>query len=149
MAGIAAWWLAALSGRHAPRSGTLRPMPTPQAPLIIEFVDGTRIERDAAYVPRLPIVGNGPPGTRVAFADGHRVNLPTDQIVEATAEQGRARVSFGGMRWAGRDGEALTFVRVRDLWPEARLSPERGVRMTLDAARVRAVWQEGVAVFEA
>ena len=124
-------------------------MPAMEAPLIIEFVDGTRIERDAAYVPKMPIVGNGPPGTRVAFADGHRVNLPTDQIVAATAEQGRARVSFGGMRWAGREGATLTFVRVRDLWPAARLSPERGVRMTLDVARVRAVWQEGVALFEA
>ena len=33
--------------------------------------------------------------------------------------------------------------------PEALLSPERGVRMTLDASRVRTVWQEGVALFEA
>lgn len=40
-------------------------------------------------------------------------------------------------------------MRVKDLWPEAQLSPERGVRMTLDVSRVRAVWQEGVALFEA
>jgi hypothetical protein len=53
------------------------------------------------------------------------------------------------MRWAGREGDAFTFVRVKDLWPEAKLSPERGVRMTLDVARVRGVWQEGVALHPA
>jgi hypothetical protein len=120
-----------------------------EAPLVIEFADGTRFEHDAAVAPRMPIVGNGPPGTRVVFPDGHRINLPTDQIVAESLQDGRARVSFGGMRWAGREGDALTFVRVKDLWPEAKLSPERGVRMTLDVARVHGVWQEGVALHPA
>jgi len=116
------------------------------APLVIEFVDGSLIERDEAAAPRLPIVGNGPPGTRVVFADGWRINLPTDQIVDARVVGGRARVSFGGMRWATPDGASLAFDRVKDLWPAARLSPERGNRMTLDTARVAGVWQEGVAL---
>ena len=118
-----------------------------QAPLVIEFIDGTRLEHDTLVASGLPVVGNGPPGTRVVFADGHRINLPTDQIVEERVEGGRARVSFGGMRWSAPDADALVFVRVKDLWPEARLSPERGRRMTLDPARVRAVWQEGVALY--
>jgi hypothetical protein len=122
-------------------------MPAMEAPLVIEFVDGTTIEHDALVATGLPVVGNGPPGTRVVFADGHRINLPTDQIVTERVENGRARVSFGGMRWAPRDGEGLAFDRVKDLWPAARLSPERGTRMTLDPARVRGVWQEGVALF--
>jgi hypothetical protein len=117
-----------------------------EAPLVIEFVDGSLIERDEAVAPRLPIVGNGPPGTRVVFADGWRINLPTDQIVDARVVGGRARVSFGGMRWATPDGASLAFDRVKDLWAPALLSPERGVRMTLDIARVAGVWQEGVAL---
>jgi hypothetical protein len=118
------------------------------APLVIEFVDGSRIERDVAITPSLPIVKNGPPGTRVVFADGWRVNLPTDQIVEAAVVAGRARVSFGGMRWERRDGDSLAFVRVRDLWPAERLSDERGTRMTLDVARVAGAWQEGVSLLD-
>ncbi len=115
-------------------------------PLVIEFIDGSTIERDDTVAPRLPILGNGPPGTRVVFADGWRINLPTDQIVEAVVVGRRARVSFGGMRWSSSDGASLVFERVKDLWAPARLSPERGTRMTLDAGRVAGVWQEGVAL---
>ena len=43
---------------------------------------------------------------------GHRINLPTDQVVAESLRDGRARVSFGGMRWAGREGDVLTFDKV-------------------------------------
>jgi hypothetical protein len=122
-------------------------MPGMEAPLVIEFVDGSSLEHDALVATGLPVVGNGPPGTRVVFPDGHRINLPTDQIVSERIEHGRARVSFGGMRWVPDQGDVLVFDRVKDLWPAARLSPERGNRMTLDPVRVHGVWQEGVALY--
>jgi hypothetical protein len=67
---------------------------------IVEFVQGTRVEKERAFMPGLPVVQNGPPGTFVTFADGRRVPLPTDQIVFAEDNGGAARVGFGGMRFA-------------------------------------------------
>lgn len=109
----------------------------------VEFVRGSRIDRERPFVPALPIVGNGPPGTFVAFADGRRVSLPTDQITRTEDAGGAARVDFGGMRFDGVEDGQLTFRRVRDLAPEHELSPERGRRMTLDPDTVAAVFMEG------
>lgn len=116
-------------------------------PLLIEFVIGTRLFREAAFTTGLPILGNGPPGTFVIFPDGHRVPLPTDQVVESDDESGAARVGFGGMRFMGRHGSQLMFHRVKDLWPSAQLSPERGMRMTLETSMVAAVIVEGTKVW--
>src|SRR5213082_1762354 len=101
------------------------------APLLIEFVAGTRVRREAPFSTGLPIVGNGPPGTFVVFPDGREVPLPTDQVVQAGVESGAAQVGFGGMRFDGVERGQLVFRRVRDLLPEKQLSPERGRRMTL------------------
>ena len=109
----------------------------------VEFVRGSRLHKETPFVPTLPIVQNGPPGTFVGFADGRRVPLPTDQIVSAEDGSGAAHVSFGGMRWAGVEGGLLIFHRVRDLLAEHELSPERGRRMTLEPAMVAAVFMEG------
>jgi hypothetical protein len=110
-----------------------------QDPTVVEFVHGTTIEREKEASSALPIVGNGPPGTFVRFADGKRVPLPTDQIVEAVERGGFATISFGGMRFTGVEGTRLTFVRERDVWPEEQLSPERRGRMTLERAMVTCV----------
>jgi len=110
---------------------------------IVEFVQGTRVEKERAFVPGLPVVQNGPPGTFVTFADGRRVPLPTDQIVFAEDNGGAARVGFGGMRFDGIEGGLLTFLRVRDLVPGHELSPERGRRMTLEPMMIAAVFMEG------
>jgi len=109
-------------------------------PLLIEFVAPTRLERDPDLVPKLPIVQNGPPGTRVRFADGSKVPLPTDQIVFADDTQGNARVGFGGMSFEGLEDGYLVCYRVRELQPEALLSPERGRRMTLKPEMVAAIY---------
>lgn len=106
---------------------------------VVEFARGTTIERELASTSKLPIVGNGPPGTWVRFADGTRVPLPTDQIVSIDVRDGFAAVSFGGMRFTGLEGTRLTFVRERDVWPEEALSPERRGRMTLERAMVTRV----------
>ncbi|MEO8256055.1 MAG: hypothetical protein ABI868_01785 [Acidobacteriota bacterium] len=120
-------------------------------PLLIEFVPGTSVSRQPDFVSKLPILRNGPPGTAVVFADGRKVNLPTDQIVFSEVSDGVARVGFGGMSAAGMEDGQLVFYRVRDLQPEELLSPERGVRMTLDPGMVtsiavdgRVVWPEPV-----
>jgi hypothetical protein len=112
-------------------------------PLVIEFVRGSRLHREADVVPRLPIVQNGPPGTSVLFAEGGRVPLPTDQIVSADDAAGFAAVAFGGMSFEGIEGGLLVFYRVRDLLPEAQLSPERGRRMTLEPRTVSRILVDG------
>ncbi len=116
-------------------------------PLLIEFVSGTRIVREPEVVSKLPILHNGPPGTSVVFRDGAEVPLPTDQIVFAEDTGGAAQVGFGGMSFEGIDGGELVFLRVRDLQPEALLSPERGRRMTLDPRLVASIAVEGRVVW--
>ena len=115
--------------------------------LLIAFVAGTRLRCESPFSPGLPIVGNGPPGTSVVFPNGSEVPLPTDQIVERDDESGAARVRFGGMRFDGIEGGQLVFRRVKDLWPEERLSPERGRRMTLGVDMVAAIFVEEVQVW--
>jgi hypothetical protein len=122
-------------------------MMTKAYPLLIEFVPGTRLYRQPDFVSKLPILRNGPPGTAVVFADGSTVNLPTDQIVFAEVTDGVARVGFGGMSAAGMEDGQLTFYRVRDLQPAELLSPERGVRMTLEPRMVTAVTVDGRVVW--
>ncbi len=119
-------------------------------PLLIEFVPGTRISRDPAFVEfvsTLPIVQNGPPGTSVVFGDGATVPLPTDQIVFGEDSDGAAHVGFGGMRFEGTEGGQLIFLRVRDLQPEELLSPQRGRRMTLKPHMVASIAVNGRVVW--
>ena len=112
-------------------------------PLLIDFVAHTTLLREQHRASALPIVGNGPPGTFVLFPDGLRVSLPTDQIVFADDADGHARVGFGGMQDVSVDEEHLTFVRVRELFPEDQLSPARSHTMRLDPQWVAAVLVDG------
>lgn len=116
-------------------------------PLLIEFAPGTRITREPALVPKLPILRNGPPGTAIVFGDGAQVPLPTDQIVFADDGRGAAHVAFGGMSFAGVEDGQLVFLRVRDLQPEELLSPERGRRMTLEPHLVASIAVDGRVVW--
>jgi len=111
-------------------------MDVEDAPLVIAFTAPSTLLRERPRASDLPIVGNGPPGTFVLFPQGLRVSLPTDQIVAADDDTGRARVAFGGMRFAGVDGEQLVFVREREVLPEAQLSPARSHVMRLEKAWV-------------
>jgi hypothetical protein len=116
-------------------------------PLLIEFVSGTHITREPEVMSKLPILQNGPPGTSVVFSDGAEVPLPTDQIVFAEDSGGAAHVGFGGMGFDGMDGGHLVFLRVRDLQPEALLSPQRGRRMTLEPRMVASIAVDGRVVW--
>jgi len=116
-------------------------------PLVIEFIAGTRLYREPEVTPKLPIVQNGPPGTFVVFPDGGRVPVPSDQIVLAEDGGGFARVAFGGMSFEGMEGGLLVFHRVRDLLPEAQLSPERGRKMTLAPGMVSTIVVDGRTVW--
>ena len=122
-------------------------MMTKAYPLLIEFVPGTRVYRQPDFVSRLQILRNGPPGTAVVFADGSKVNLPTDQIVFADVTDGIARVGFGGMSAAGMEDGQLVFYRVRDLQPAELLSPERGQRMTIEPRMVTSISVDGRVVW--
>ena len=119
-------------------------------PLLIDFAAPTSLLREQDRASALPIVGNGPPGTFVLFPGGLRVSLPTDQIVFADDSGGHARVGFGGIRFVGSEEGELVFVRVRELFPEAQLSPARSHTMRLEPKWVttisvdsRPVWHAG------
>ena len=111
--------------------------------LVVEFAGGSSLRREADRVSDLPILRNGPPGTFVHVA-GVRVSLPTDQIVSVSEARGAVVVGFGGMRFTGLADGRLTFVRVRDLLPEERLSPARSWKMTLEPEWVTSVHENGL-----
>ena len=117
------------------------------SPLLIAFATPSSIFRESDRISELRIVGNGPPGTFVVFPDGLRVSLPTDQIVCAEDVGGRARVGFGGMRFAGLQDGRLIFLRVRELWPEEQLSDARSHTMILEPRWVAAIFADGDSVW--
>jgi hypothetical protein len=118
-------------------------------PLVVCFASGSSLYREAELVSQLPMVRNGPAGTFVIFPDGLRVSLPTDQIVAADNRGDHARVGFGGMRFTGMKEGRLTFVRVKELWPEEQLSPDRSRIMTLEPSWVSAILVDGGIVWPA
>jgi hypothetical protein len=122
-------------------------VPEDPPPLLITFVAGTALHRERDRPSDLPIVRNGPPGTFVDFSDGLRVSLPTDQIVFAADTDGAVRVGFGGMQFVGLDNGTLMFRRVRDLQPEAQLSPDRSWTMMLQPAWVASIESDGQVVW--
>ena len=116
--------------------------------LIIEFAAGSSLEREQDRPSQLPIHRNGPPGTFVRLGNV-RISLPTDQIVRADERDNGVVVGFGGMQFTGLDDGGITFVRVRDLWPEDQLSPARSWKMTLDPGWVTSVHEDGCRVWPA
>jgi len=120
-----------------------------QIPLLVDFAGPSSLLREQDRLSLLPIIGNGPPGTFVIFAGGIRVSLPTDQIVFADDTDGHARVGFGGMQFVGLKDGQLTFVRVRELFPEDQLSPARSHTMTLDPGWVSTISVSGRRVWPA
>ena len=112
-------------------------------PLLVDFAAPTSLLREQNRLSTLPIVGNGPPGTFVLFPNGLRVSLPTDQIVFADDADSHARVGFGGMRFVGLEDGHLVFIRIRDLFPEDQLSPDRSDTMQLDPRWVATIAVDG------
>lgn len=114
------------------------------APVLVEFLPGSRVRREQTLTSRLPVVGNGLPATFVLFTkEGWKVSLPTDQIVLAEDLPGFARVGFGGMRFDGLVNGMLQFTRVREVRRIVELSPERGQVMRLDPRFVVRVEVDG------
>lgn len=120
---------------------------TNDALLHIDFTAPSTLLRETDRPSALRIVGNGPPGTFVRFPRGLRVSLPTDQIVSADDADGHVRVGFGGMAFVGLEEGQLVFHRVREVLPEAQLSPARSHVMLLDPVWVAAVWMAGTKVW--
>lgn len=118
-----------------------------QIPLLVEFAAPSSLLVERHRSSPLPIIGNGPPGTFVLLPDGLRVSLPTDQIVFADDAGGCVRVGFGGMHFRGAEGGQLVFARVRELYPEDRLSPDRSHTMRLEPRWVTAVSVHGTRVW--
>ena len=118
-------------------------------PLLIDFVAPTSLLREPNRTSALPVIGNGPPGTFVLFSNGLRVSLPTDQIVFADDTSDHVRVGFGGMRFVGSKEGRLVFVRIRELFPEGQLSPDRSHTMLLDLQWVATISVDGRLVWPA
>ncbi len=116
-------------------------------PLVIDFARPSSLLRERDRPSDLTIVGNGPPGTFILLPNRLRVSLPTDQIVLAEETDGHVRVGFGGMRFVTEEAGKLVFVRFRELFPEARLSPARSQTMFLEPQWVASVSANGVAVW--
>jgi hypothetical protein len=116
-------------------------------PLLIHFTTPASLRREQDRISALPIVGNGPPGTFIVFPNGLNVSLPTDQIVFAEDSAGRVRVGFGGMQFVGLQDGRLTFVRIRELFPEDQLSPARSHVMQLEPQWVSAISVNGQPVW--
>jgi hypothetical protein len=112
-------------------------------PLLIDFAAPSSLLREQNRISTLPILGNGPPGTFVIFPNGYKVSLPTDQIVFADDTGGHARVEFGGMQFVGWEDGQLVFVRIRELFPEDQLSPDRSHTMRLDPRWVATLSVDG------
>lgn len=122
---------------------------SPNIPLLIVFVTGTRLCRERDLRQHLPILRNGPPGTFVLVSDGLRVSLPTDQIVYQEDSDTGARVGFGGMRFVREEQGQLIFHRVREMHPAEQLSPDRSHTIVLDARWARSVLVNGLEVWRA
>ena len=116
-------------------------------PLVIDFAAPTTLLREQDRPSGLPIVGNGPPGTFVIFWDGFKISLPTDQIVSADDSAGHASIGFGGMKFVGVEDGQLAFIRIRELFPDDQLSPDRSYKMLLNPRWVSAITVDGQAVW--
>jgi hypothetical protein len=112
-------------------------------PLLIDFATPSSVFRERNRISKLPILGNGPPGTFVLFPNRFRISLPTDQIVFIDDSDGHARVGFGGMEFVGAEDGLLVFARVREVLPEVQLSPARSHIMRLEPRRVALVSEHG------
>ena len=121
---------------------------TSDARTVVHFAAGSSLHQEQDRASDLPIHGNGPPGTFVRVG-AVRVSLPTDQIVSTEIRPDGVCVGFGGMSFTGVESGMLTFARVRELWPEDRLSPARSFRMTLDPEWVASVIEHGNEVWRA
>ena len=130
-------------------TGSPRTRVTNFVPVLIDFVAPTSLLREPNRTSTLPIIGNGPPGTFVLFPNGLKVSLPTDQIVFADDARGHARVGFGGMQFVGLEEGRLVFVRIRELFPEGQLSPDRSHTMLLDPQWVATISVNGRPVWPA
>ena len=117
------------------------------APLVIDFATPTFLLREHHRPSGLRIIGNGPPGTFVVFPEGFKVSLPTDQIVSADDSAGQAIVGFGGMTFVGVEDGHLAFIRVRELFPDDQLSPDRSHKMLLNPQWVSAITVDGQPVW--
>lgn len=116
-------------------------------PLVVEFIPGTTVFREAGTERGLPVLKNGLPGTSIVFSDGKTVPLPSDQIVEAIDHEGAALVAFGGMKFSEFKDGRLHFLRFKEILPEQQLSPERGFHMILFPEHVRCVSAYGSVVW--
>ena len=75
------------------------------------------------------------------------MSLPTDQIVLTDDSDGHARVGFGGMRFVGSADGLLVCIRIRELYPEDQLSPDRSHTMRLDPQWVTSISAHGSRVW--
>jgi len=109
-----------------------------QAPVVIQFIAGSKV-----LSPQL----QEPHHTWINFSKGDPIPMPTDQIIHYEDAHGAARVGLGGMSFEGIENDRLVFWRVRDIYPEENLHPERAMKVTLDPSKVASVHLQGTQVW--
>ena len=106
-------------------------------PLLIEFIAGTRLCSRSRFFHRpAPLLGNGPPGTLCSSRWPHSPAADRPGVVESDDESGAARVSFGGMVFMVGQGRQFGIPPRQRFGRRRSLSPERGLRMTLETSMV-------------
>ncbi|HLD99257.1 MAG TPA: hypothetical protein VJB59_03295 [Bdellovibrionota bacterium] len=115
--------------------------PNPLPPVTIEFIKGSRIHPASSAAPADEVT------TWIEFSDGHRISIPTDQIILGEETNGAARIGLGGMSFEGLENERLVFWRVKDLLPDELLPAQRELKVTLDKGMVSRVLLHGTKVW--
>ena len=95
----------------------------PALPLLVEFVPGSRLEKEPELAPHangLPIVGNGPPGTFVRFADGRRIRCPPIRSSSARSARAWRRSASAACASSMEADCRRTYAAAASLRPRAR-----------------------------
>ena len=115
------------SSKNGPRNGLRTAVP-----LEIEFAPGSQIVNAPSVSGAESAVG-----TFIEFADGDRVAVPSDQVVQSEEGVAGATIGLGGMTFEGVEGERLVFFRVRDLLPKSFSIPPAAIKSRFRRAKSR------------
>lgn len=118
-----------------------------QPPVVIEFLPGSTLKH-----PEIALNNDDPhyrvnPQSTVHFSNGAQISVPADQIVLHEYTDKQVRIGLGGMSYEGIENDQLVFWRVKDLFPEEELHPQREMKFTIDLNLVSRIQIHGTQVW--
>lgn len=127
--------------------------PNVEAPLVIEFIRGSKVQEDAATAPEDEAMALRRPwlskkrSMRVILPDGRKVSLPVPQLLRSGDEEGCAKIAMDGMSFEGMKNDQFVFWRVQDLNEEEETpaygDSEAGDRLSIDPQSVSRILVQG------